>query len=361
MESENKAGSVYEKIVPSFSLYDTFGYLIPGAILVTGYYIFLGIVKVPKEPTADGYLNSIIEDWGIFAKVPVFILLAYILGHFVASIGAVIVDKLLMERTFGYPFRRLFDTVLNWKESDKLRYLHRNETFYKSIIVSLIFLVFFWYIKIHSCRNFFLVTSIFLIVSKFMFSMLCLRDFRNPDSLRNLTDRYLIIANCLWERFFWFILLAFYPLFNLILYTLLYLFRMCKPFEEKIQNNFSKVFEETFKLTLEDAGTNVYWLTYAYLQQSDKKQDVLLIQNWLNLYGFSRNISISFLILFLCGLYPELILENANEVMLKKWCVFTGTAVVVFWLRYYYLYYNYFSKYIFRAFLAQKSDLLSKN
>ena len=353
-DSKNTSDSISGKLASSFSLYDTFGYFIPGATLVVGFYIFLEIIKYNEELKTKEYFSAISKSWPIiFGGIPILVLFIYVLGHFVASISVVIVDKLLMERTFGYPFQRLFNDILDWKKSDALRYLHRNQQFYKSIIMSLISVAFFWHMKMLLWFSCLVCIAIFLIISKLLFSSLSLKDWRNPDSLRERNHICYRIADGMWRMCYRIILIPFYFPFNTVLYILLYFFRMCKPFEKEFQNKFSTIFTNTFKLTIEEAGTNVYWLTYSYLQQNDKN-NVLLIQNWLNMYGFSRNLSIVFLILFLCGLYPERFFENADSAMLNEWRICTGVSMVVFWLRYYYLYYKYYSKYVFRAFFTQR-------
>ncbi len=337
----------------SFSLYDTFGYFIPGTTFVIGFYVFLEIIGFNQEFNTKGYFDAMTQDFPtFFAVFPVLGLFVYVLGHFIASISTVIMDKLLMERTLGYPFRRLFYRSLDWEKSDRLRYLHRNRTFYKSIVASSIISVSFNFMGANWWYVYFLSIAIFFLVFKSLFSLLSLEDIRDPDSLREGGSKRLRCAEIIWHIFKPSLIL-FYASFDLAIYLLLYLFRMCKPFEKKFQDKFSTKFKKTFGITVEEAGTNVYWLTYSYIQQNEENS-VPLIQNWLNLYSLSRNISTVLLILFFCGLYPEMIFKDANTAILDRWLICTGIGAIVFWLRYYYLYYNYYSKYIFRAFLTSR-------
>ena len=357
MVKSSDSNSISEKLASNFSIYDTFGYIIPGAFFLIGIALFLEIIGFNATINLKQYFDIINNSWpAFFSTVPILFLIIYVLGHFIASISAVLIDKFLIERMFGYPFQRLFNKILDYEKSDVLMYFRKSQLIYRSLIVIAVSAITFNIMNMQSISNVFWFLFFLLLISKFFFSWFTLSELHDPYSAgQNLKDdKY---AQYLWDYFLRWVTLPFYVIFNTIAYgTLSLLFRMCKPFEKEVQEHFSKLFEETFGLSLEKAGTNVYWFTYSYLQQKDEK-NTLLIQNWLNLYGFSRNLCIVFLMLFILGLYPEIIFNNADKSLLNKWCFVTGICTIIFGLRYYYLYYNYYSKYIFRAFLTLKTNM----
>ncbi len=359
MSSTKYKEAVSDIFVSKFNAYDAFGYFIPGGVLLIGLCV-LSWAKVSEEilNLNQYFLISDMHNtnWQFFiSAIPIILLLVYVLGHFVASVSAILIDKLIVERTLGYPVYRLFGKILDYEECPVLRYAHRCQQFYKSLLMLFVITVAFASIHANNVYSiFFGVTFIVVLVLKLFFSMFCLKDWHDPTSIRNNRSRQMRMANCIWTKCR-LLLWPFYGfLFPLVVYTVLsLLFRMCKPFETVFQESFAKKFNETFDLNIKEAGTNIYWLTYSYLHQNDKN-NVPLIRHWLNLYSFARNLSASFFLLFIYGIYLLKFSEYSEKTVVAKWCLCFGIGAVVFWLRYYYLYYNYYSKYLFRAFLSLK-------
>lgn len=130
-----------------------------------------------------------------------------------------------------------------------------------------------------------------------------------------------------------------------------------KSFESNFTKLYDKYFEEKFQLKREDANTDNFWFCYLYIC-SKNPVFANLIENWLRLYSFSRNLSMSFFVSFLyCFIW--LVIHKAGIVFsieinvfylyLIPFVYFILFAIMVF--RYYYLYAHYYSRFIFRAFV----------
>lgn len=178
-------------------------------------------------------------------------------------------------------------------------------------------------------------------------SALYLRQIDDPYSFRNTNSLQTKFANFLWKWLFSWFLKPFTWGFDLILKSILCILRMQKPFTREFQDLFVKKFVETFKMSPSGVDTEVHWLTYSYLCQNDP-DSMVRIRRWLTQYSFARNVSTAFILLF----FFNIIMSKIDNPAFLYWSLATGAGSILFLLRYYYLYYNYYSKYIFRAFMT---------
>lgn len=332
-----------------FDAYDIFGYLIPGATTLVGVYVHGRMfgVDVVFDKTKE-----VFPDLGGLAWhesliwILLFTMLAYITGHLVASISSLVMDKWVVERIYGFPYQRLFKNYIGVSS-----YERQKRCFYKGMMG--LMLGFLIYLAVRSFDRISLYVLIGLgvvVLIKVGFTVLNQRDIRTPYAHRGEESRQYRFAAWCWKYVirWWLMPLAY--VFDLVCYSLLSFWRLQKPFYPEVQAKFVEKFEEKFGVNPEEAGTDVFWLTYCYLCQN-KPACTRLIQHWLNLYGFGRNLAVAFFLLFIYGV----IMKNfytGDPYDYLTWCLLTGIGAVLFGLRYYYIYYNYFSKFVFRAFVS---------
>jgi len=361
-----------KKALLRFDVYDIFGYLIPGVILLVGIYVHMKVfdVKCLQDPLSKVFLpcNSIDNNPGqntsnfpIFSSplfwrlMTAFLFFAYIIGHLVASFGAVILDKWVSERVLGFPFKRLFKNVLPLSDYDK-----RKTCFHKALLVNFLVMLIVLAILGPSNRYFLFLLSFFVLLAliKIGFTWFSLEDIQAPSSERPGSNWRHKVVDWLWK---WMIRWWLRPL-GLIFFDswanlLLTMFRMRKPFSKVFQEKFSAHFYKAFDLDLkkENLETEIFWLPYCYVSEK-APASARLMHHWLCLQGFARNLAVSFFLLFVYGIAMDKFcpsgMYHAEKYEYLCWCFITGISAVLLGLRYYYLYYNYFSKFVFRAFFS---------
>lgn len=359
----NKKG---EKEIFTFDAYDKLGYLVPGLTTIIGiclhYCMFLGIETPSKEVTKDvtKELNEILPllfkidfKWHeSLIAITIFLYVGYIIGNLVATLSSIIMDKLVVERIFGYPFERLF------KDDLEPHRIEKNKRYFYRVALALFLTEIIWiaakgpYNRVSLC----LVISIgIFLLLKIVYTLLNQRDFQDSYDLRDVNHWQRKIATWCWKYLFkWWVVWVSGFIFELWAKALLSLFRMQKPFREEFRRKFLIKFEQVFDMDAKDIGTDVYWLTYSYLCQQETACTKLL-HKWLSQYGFARNLAISFFILFVYGITINTFYNLEGPYL--AWCIVTGVTAVLFGLRYFYLYYNYYSKFVFRAFMSETIDI----
>ncbi|MCK5226140.1 MAG: hypothetical protein KAQ89_05435 [Planctomycetes bacterium] len=336
--------------VLKFDNYDIFGFIIPGVVLAIGFFLHTKMFETNEfNVKLVNFFSSIkpasTNMYNFTSLSLVGLCCLYILGHIAALWSSALIDKLLVARTKGYPFRRLFNETI-----PALWYPRRMAQFYKSIIFLFALPMSYISIKgVHDLRILFLFAPcILLLVSKIIMSALYLRQIDNPYKFRTTDDWHRKIADFLWKYFFKKSLhiLANYC-FDLFSKGALSAFKMYKPYTKDFQNMFIKKFKQTFKINPCEIDTEIYWLTRSYLCQNSPK-DNELIERWLTLYSFARNLAGVFMLLF----FYNIVLNEKDNPNFIYWNLSTMTGFMIFLMRYYHLYYDYYSKYLFRAFVT---------
>ena len=375
-----------------FNPYDIMGYFIPGAVFLIGIvfhtvwfqietpYAFLhhalpGLtinekVDMHKEGTnqndkklLDETLKKLLIDNEnrslYYYLLPIFLfsLAAYLCGHIIASFSAAFIDKLWMERVFGYPYERLFKGIahISFLERRK-RLFYRGATAF--FVIAVLYLAIsspFKLIELCWFIPFLLVLTIKIV----LFNVLMQKDIQDPYDIRGTCYRQRRFVDWIWlhvkKPYDWLNIFFNLLFVHAIIKGLLSAFRMLKPFHPKFRELFAKKFNTKFGLDIDkdEIDTDVFWLTYSYVI-NNSPASARLLQQWLRLYAFARNLSMTFIMLLFYGM----IINNVNNICHKEnssyllWCFITALFAVLFGLRYYYLYYNYFSKYVFRTFLS---------
>ena len=150
--------------------------------------------------------------------------------------------------------------------------------------------------------------------------------------------------------------------YDKITYIYSVLIRTRETFDDKFIDKYKTYFKENFNYEPEDARTNNYWFTFLFVSERSALSNSL-INNWLFLYSFARNLSTTLLLLFIYAFAS--LMSQADITKLHGYILFIPfmcfLAYFIMLTRYYYLYKNYYTKFIIRSFVFQNEISSSKN
>jgi hypothetical protein len=321
-----------------FDLYDFFGYLFPGIYFAISI-VFIFLISNPSF--------SMDEYWKVFAhgefmmgfvSLLTLIVIVYLLGHFIATISHVVIDRAIVGGIIGYPILHL------------LR-LKRPEREYSESTIKYLFILFNTslllpaFIYSHVC--FIGTTTIFFCIICFLF---CFRIFMTFLRMRPNGGE---IAKKYGDKKIFRIYL--FPAQKLIDPLFLFVRRVLaidKQFSQEFIEKYMAVFKSRFGLESENQESENYWLPFFYV--SDKSPyHASIIRTWLHLYGYARNISSAAYIICIISIilmfkYPYL---YENQLFLYHY-YFSLSVAFVLSSRYWILYSTYYTKSIIRAFIS---------
>jgi hypothetical protein len=352
-----------------FSPYDVFAYLIPGSAALSLVYIFE--IKISQNsnsmftPVSNFFRYShshlIDANWAIsllyFLSI---VVLAYVLGHIFASISALLIDRILVHKGYGYPFRYLLD-IPNDENTIYTRPFYRGLYCWINILIISVYVPALILIKEKYEFN----TLInFLFVSKYIFYFLIFISIvkllaSNPFIFSLFRKRGLNIIGFPFHFLLLYLISLPYDIFSNLLSKYI---RTERGFHDEFKEAFKTIFRKCFKMEVESAHTNAYWLPYCHIAEKSPKLLRIAI-NWLNLYSFCRNLSAA---LFVVSLYcAGSILFQGNNIndkdrLFSYWLppfLYGGSVLLL--IRYYYLYASYYTKFLLRAFVYFERDSLS--
>jgi hypothetical protein len=340
----------FNELKKPFSSYDLFGYFTPGVVIIVGVYIHTRLFKITLLENLKciliPYWPSQWYEYAVFVFLGV--LIVYVIGHLVASISSALIDSMLVRRMHGYPYQKLFSKYFPVGDNDQRRRLFAKTSFG-------VFFVGLFLLAIRRAplvlAEIALATSLMLMFLRMIYTILMDRKHSTVAGL-------IYWTSCpLWILFgypYWYIIKTFGALF-----------RMNKPFADWFQDRFFQAFDRCFGVNplIDDKekhppsndrtyiDSNCYWLTYCYVIDHSP-ESAKMIAGWLNLYSFARNTGMAFFLLFLYGAIIGRSESMRTNETCCVWTITTGALSVAFTLRFYYLYYKYYSKHIFRAFVT---------
>lgn len=334
-----------EKARLPFDGYDFFGYMLPGFVFLSllavclPYYLgddFWQYYTLITQLRTDLYLTSVVF----------FLITAYVLGHVVASVSAILYDRIIVQKIFGYPYNRIIFPG-EWSEN------YRKTCFYR-VQVSLLYLALAFYIA----RGFFYrefdvgvwkwIGAAFLVLTLLRWiedgwghSGYCAPAYKGVSAA---FTKVLYVGAL--------------P-FRLVESLFRHLFGLDTPISEAGRERFLTAFKTTFKTSEPRTFDNdVYWLTYIYCCRRSPLAAQMMYR-WLVLYGLMRNLAGAFLMSSLAFAIVHRYSPGNAYVSIGAWlCLILSVIACV---RYYYLYYNYFSKFVFRCFIELFYDPLAEN
>lgn len=323
--------------------YDFFAYLIPGVVVAA-----ISVVSLTfwhKKSISWLYHHVVrIKDYEYFSLLILFLVGAYLVGHVVATISAILYDRIFVKKIFGYPYVALLSHPT--RDIDGL-----SQNFYRTFVTTL-FITLFSFILMGIKHISVRATDVTLISTACLFVILVL----------GLTSywlaRYGVKSK---QRVFFSVAKGYQTLLSNILWILSRPFRVVEillchlmglntKVPEPIRKRFQSEFKKRFKLTpSEEISSEIHWLTYWYVcEKSSNLRERL--HKFLSLYGFTRNIAGAFIVsAFLVSLPASLRGSAEHLAFVAIILFFTGIMISI---RYYYLYSNYHSRSVYRGLLA---------
>jgi len=377
----SEASQALSDVRRSLTAYDLLGYMLPGTLLLASIFAFewwashvhtgQGTLHTPVLTVLGGvhdfwprtsWVLDIIA-LGVFASV------TYVVGHMVASISALVVDRVYVAYAHGYPFRYLL-SIEDPGPSNLREYLRG---------------MFFWFNLYMLLRYLGLpggvappdflpepLTSLFpnalsasriniasFIIGWLMVGATVVELVGSSASKWQILPRISSIVRAT--------TLALLRVFSAPARLITRFFGMFLNARRRLDQPTSSVFKERlpkvlgFKPALEESST--YW--YAALKVREAPAAIAEpAENFLRLYSFARNLACAFYLAFFYGYvwwfntYAILEVQNPTD-RLTLYVVpllFWGAFLML--LRYYYIYVDYYTKYLFRAFVMMTRDVV---
>ncbi len=350
-------GEAVQKLVAPFTAYDIFGYLAPGATLL----LTIGLIEAFLRRTAGIAHTPLRSSFELLRPTDsskqllettvitlALVAASYILGHIVASLSSLFLDRILVYKGYGYPYANLLQMqgeltgIQSWSG-----YFYRG--------------AFFW-------LNFYLVARFLASVGALLFiesvTMICrLAAMGSGLLLISFIIAKVVVSSkqsTSEPQFHASIVTAFRrfaALYDGPANTLAGVLNTRRAFDATFRETYRRSFEKQFGIEADSAGTNNFWFTYCHVLSSSGKYGSML-SNWLSSYSFARNLSTAFYCGFIyCFLTLVIQVEQFEHASLYERKIIVAVPLVVLALacvlliRYYYVYTCYFTKFVIRAFV----------
>ena len=288
--------------------YDFFGYLIPGFIL----FMALVILHLPvinfQVSNFTCIINAKIETYQFIVIVFIVLVMSYIFGHVVASIASFIFEKLIIKNLLKYPYSVQLEIPQNQSQ-------HTNNCFFKIALLLSITSMFIVCIFPSKLLSHFTT----LLISLFVLSILC-----KTNAIHKIIQ------------------FIFTPVDKLVLDVLK------RPLPLSTIDRLRNKFQSDYSIQpTQELGSEIFWAIYWKVVQNDiyiKGK----IDKWLVLYSFMRNLGCALLMAAIVLVLRQYIWGESLILKVHS-CVMVSFSIILT-IRYYYLYYNYYSKSIFRIY-----------
>jgi len=354
----------FKKILP-FTIYDFFGYLFPATIFIT-LSVFVIITAHPELITA---LKPVLEQFeplfsgnaGIISTI--FLVLfsissLYFFGHAIGAISHLFYDRIIVKNIFGYPIESLLGVPQRRKRTVEATYFY-----IVTLVVVMMFSVLIDRFLNYDVIKFFL-TFVFswgwkILAFISLIVLILNREFYEKVGNWELKSQRRIWFERLSNAYYWPYKTAQYfiisPLFSVFACT----DKMPEIVKAKFFDKITKQLEiKETEVNL--ANTEIYWLPIfdIYSKNNIWKEK---IENWMNLYGFMRNLSTAGYLL--CIEIALILSHNAtarfglasNKAILIS--IYYGMLLIsiLIGIRYWIFYRNYYSKNIIRGYIYNKA------
>lgn len=355
-----------------FDTYDFFGYLIPGFSVFALYFVFELFVLKPATGSCYiahmtitlplyGLVEYAAQDglgWPVQAGLIIASVVGcYAMGHIISAFSSLFIDRLLVRKVYGYPHETLvppFDSEEAKTYRESTRFSSTNARYYMAAFTWVnLYLV----LRLSSVLNpevALLKSGLafaewFLIIStivKILFSFVAhrLSEATKGKGWWKGVDSILGVA---------------YFLFAFPYYVAsTFLAKVTNTrggFDPNFREQFNKCYSNQDWPSKSTSTSNRFWLPFIFV--SDKAPALgAMITHWLHLYSFARNLAagcyISFVLMIIAlSVYKRCIIEsNLSAVgwIIPMLALVLSAAMLI---RFYYLYYCYYSKFTFRAFI----------
>lgn len=349
-----------------FTPYDVLAYLIPALACVASvqYYEFVIAQHIPKDKlhaplqhiaewlasfpckdaAASGWALQLLVLLGVVGSF-------YVIGHIIASVSELVIDRLLVHKGIGYPREHLLD-VHDKPGKVISRPFYQGFCFWLNVIP-----VAFYIRTIFPGARFVIdallypviVGVVVVVILKLLVSGLTAPKCKVESRIR---------ASIVWHRtsylFFWGVRYLFAGLTIPIGILFRTLMQTQRGFDAKFQTVFRQRYESIFAMDVTTSESNTYWFPYIYIAVHSERLNKIIL-NWLNLYSFMRNLSTALYFAFIyttVSLYKMADLLPPGEGLCALYlpaALFAASMIAL--LRFYYLYACYYTKFLYRAFI----------
>lgn len=333
-----------------FSSYDFFGYLMPGlmfSLSLSGWLIYAEYITIPKNLTdvlsKIGIGNSLLLMFIAFT-------LSYFIGHLIGAISHLLYDRVMIRNIIGYPFQKILKT--NYEPDDDTRV-----SYIKILICFFLLLTIpgFFELAICLCNSVtfawngftcsFVERAVFIVMmmylTKMFFSKIIAMNKNKERSTKTTKKR----KNGPSKKIALFVK-------NYVLKPIQKLTATDTGVEESIVQSFKENMQKMHGIDTDTNSSDIFWLASIDLMQNEGVCSKLT--NWLNLYGCLRNYSCSFLLLAIIIVsnhwYKIIWLHQVTDLRGSRILLASLIISGILFLRYWIIYYSYYSKYLIRAY-----------
>lgn len=355
-----------------FTTYDIFGYLIPGSTFLLNLFLFELWISKDSIGSATlilpiykflslSYPRNLGDNWVIYFGYIFFLLiLSYVLGHIISSISSFALDRIIVLKGYGYPYETLLKIPShNAPKNPYSRPFYRGMLFWINsyLLVRYFSVVGNFHVDTHDSLKsladilgwFIVVVFSVKIIHAYLFHIF---NSKFPKALAWLSKyRFFRLPMTFLDYFF----INFFPAFyNLISNLVAGFIRTRVIFSEESIGKYNQYFSKQFKRDCYSANNDNFWYCYYYVLRNCP----ILARMLLTLFqmtSFTRNLTMSFyLSFFYCFIF--IILQFGESSYALNEFVFIMPLImfvlsILFLIRFYYVYFSNYNKFIFRAFL----------
>jgi hypothetical protein len=336
-----------------FSSYDVFGFLIPGASLFAGSYLFEHALR-RVSLSFDTPLWTMVHWPGPLEKPTVvvvscavmFVLAAFVAGHVITTISKHFIESLLVSKGYGWPYEFLLKLAPPKKRNEYWLAFHRGLFFWLVVYLTLRYVaLFLWHWR---PLNVAATIAGWLIVVVVLWKVVA-RSFR-LDLVKVVEKSTVgrgvlrVVMLWLWAR----------P-YDAIAKMLGDYLGTREPFNRAFRERYLLEFKAATGLDARGAGTGNFWLTRFYVAQHSPRLDGTL-NSWYQRIGYARNLAVAFFGIFLYAFVSltsqralvQRVAVHDDFLWMPLVSLLLGLCMIV---RYYYLFVVLFTKGVFRSFI----------
>ncbi len=325
-------------------MYDVFGYLMPGFVVFSASILSIGYWHNINVKQIFDLIKGL--QPGQFISLSILgLAFSYIAGHVVATISEAIFDRIFVEKIFGYPFETLFHD-----KSSRERMHSIKKNFYR-VLLTLLYVISFLVI-FHPLFGANIVGNAIYFLSLALGGIIILKWIENWSEKKKIDEfpssvHFLLRLS---KKTFSLLLLILSAPFQVAETLIRNFLGLDRKFSPELIEEFKKQFEACTGLKYSLAlGSDIYWLTYWHVtDRSPYMRDRLY--KFLSLYGLTRNSSIALFISAIIVAIPSYYKETGIHSIVLNLSFLSLSFVMS--VRYYYLYYNYYSKSLYRSFVV---------
>jgi hypothetical protein len=328
----------FSPFVP-FDLYDFFGYLFPGVLFVASVLFFYNNLSPGFYNHWFSYSSNQYEIPFVIgiALVVGAIVILYSLGHIIATLSHIIIDRVLIDGIEGYPINFLLKIPHTTREYSEASFKYLFACF--NILLLLPALPFQY-------------STIFVLIIVILFLILLLIGQRIIVMLvHNRANGHEIARRIGAKKSTRLLLVPSIYLFDPAIEFLRKLLGMDRRFSDRFIELYRELFSKRFNgLVSIEEGSDNYWLPAFDATSIDEIHDRTL-HTWLHLYGFARNAAASLYLsssLIICYL---LFKKEAYTDLVPMQLGIQWVLAAFFGIRYWILYSHYYTKGVIRAFV----------